>query len=210
MTGKVLAVSCLCVGGCLAQQWEIGGTIGYGIYRDARVNGPGAEATVGIQNRFAAGAVVTESLYDHLSGEIRYMYQDGDPFLSYRGARANVQGQSHSILYDVLIQVRGREEKLRPFVAAGVGGKYYRTTGPSPEVQPAPNVADLVRANQWTVLVSIGGGLSYFVRKHLLLRADFRDYITPFPTKLFIRVNGGTDRGLFQQFTPMLGVSYGF
>jgi hypothetical protein len=43
-----------------------------------------------------------------------------------------------------------------------------------------------------------------------LVRADIRDYITPFPKKLFVESNGATDRGLFQQFTPMFGISYWF
>jgi hypothetical protein len=205
-----LLLGVLLAGACGAQEWEIGGSIGYGIYRDVRVNGAGSEATVGIRNRFAAGAVVTENLYDHFSGEVRYLYQDGDPFLSYRGARANVQGQSHTIVYNVLFQVRQREARLRPFGLVGVGGKFYRTTGPAPEVQPAPNIALLARANEWKVVVTVGGGVSYRFGNHVVLRGDFIDEITPFPKRLFVPVNNSTDRGLFQQFTPMVTVSYGF
>jgi opacity protein-like surface antigen len=208
--GTKFLVVLLWGGVCLAQEWEIGGAIGYGIYRDVRVNAPGAQAEVGIRNRFAAGAVVTENLYDHFSGEVRYTYQDGDPFLSFNGVSANVQGQSHAIAYDVLVHVRSRDERLRPFGLVGVGGKYYRTTGPAPEVQPAPNVAFLNHANEWKVLVSVGGGVTYRVHKHVILRAEFRDDITPFPKRLFVPVTGGTDRGLFQQFTPMVTVAYGF
>jgi hypothetical protein len=208
--GAKLVAGFVFVTACLAQEWEIGGAIGYGAYRDVRVNAPGAEATAGIRNRFVAGAVITEDRYDHLSGEIRYMYHDGDPFLSFNGRQGNVQGQSHSFTYDLLIHARPRSERLRPFLALGAGAKYYRTTGPEPNPQPAPNVASVVRANDWKFLASVGFGATYRLREHVLLRADFRDYITPFPKKLFIPVNGGTDRGLFQQFTPMIGVSYGF
>jgi hypothetical protein len=200
----------LWAGLCLAQQWEIGGAIGYGVYTSARVNGPGAEAQVGIGNRFAAGAVVTENLYDHFSGEVRYTYQDGDPFISFNGRRANIQGQSHTFTYDVLFQARGREARLRPYLAAGVGGKYYRTTGPEPLVQPAPGIALLLPRNEWKPVASLGGGVSYVVARRVVFRADFRDYITPFPSHLFLPVNLATDRGIFHQFTPLFGISYGF
>jgi hypothetical protein len=193
-----------------AQDWEAGGSIGYGWYRQARINGPGAEAQVGIQNRFTAGAVLTEDLYDHLSGEIRYIYQDGDPYLSLAGARANIQGQSHSFLYDVLFHLKNRDQRLRPFLATGVGAKLYRTTGPAPAVQPAPAVASLAGQDQWRLLVSVGGGVSYRFPNHLVVRADFRDYITPFPGRIFAPAGTASARGLMHMFTPMVGVGYWF
>jgi hypothetical protein len=104
-TGNVsskFAAIFVCAGACFAQQWQIGGAIGYGWYRGVRVNGPGEQAAAGIRNRFAAGAVVTEDLYEHFSGELRYMYHDGDPYLSVGGRTANMQGQSHSFTYEVL------------------------------------------------------------------------------------------------------------
>jgi hypothetical protein len=58
--------------------------------------------------------------------------------------------------------------------------------------------------------VSLGAGVTYRLHNHLLVRADIRDYITPFPKKLFVEADGATDRGLFQQFTPMVGISYWF
>lgn len=193
-----------------AQSWEFGGAFGYGAYRDVRVNGPGAQATVGIRNRFAAGAFATENLYDHISGEVRYLYQDGDPFLSFNGARANIQGQSHSFTYELLFHPRPLEQRLRPFVAVGVGAKYYRTTGPEPNPQPAPAEATLVRMNEWRFLVGVGGGVTYRFRNHMFVRGDFRDYITPFPGKLFVPGANATDRGLFQMFTTTVGAGYWF
>lgn len=184
--------------------------IGYGTYRDVRVNGAGAEATAGIRNRFAAGAVFCEDLYERFSGEIRYVYHDGDPFLAAGGKTGNIQGQSHALSYDVLFHARDRDEKLRPYAVLGIGAKYYRTTGPEPSPQPAPAIAELVRVNQWQVLMDWGFGVKYRLHRHLIVRGDFRDYITPFPKKLFVPAGNGTDRGLFQMFSPMFGVSYLF
>jgi opacity protein-like surface antigen len=193
-----------------AQQWEVGGSFGYGWNRNLRVNGPGAEATVGIRDRFVAGAVLTEDLYEHVSGEVRYTYQDGDPFLTFGGRTANVQGQSHSFTYDTLIHLRDRDQRLRPFLTGGIGAKLYRTTGPPPAVQPAPGVAFLGASDQWKVLVSVGAGVTYRFPNHLIVRADFRDYISPAPTKLFVPAAGATVRGLVHQLTPMVGIGVWF
>jgi len=198
-------------GVCFAQpEYEIGGLFGYGLYRDVRVNGAGAEATAGIRNRFVAGAVVCEDLYEHISGEVRYLYHDGDPFLSAGGVRGNIQGQSHTFSYDLLFHVRPRDERFRPYVAAGAGAKYYRTTGPAPEPQPVPQIASLIHTSDWKLAIDLGVGVKYRWRRNVVVRAEFRDYITPFPKKIFVPAANGTDRGLFQQFTPMVGVSYSF
>jgi hypothetical protein len=45
---------------------------------------------------------------------------------------------------------------------------------------------------------------------HFLVRADFRDYLTQFPKRQISPAANGTARGIFQQFTPMAGVSYVF
>jgi hypothetical protein len=193
-----------------AQQYEFGGAIGYGINRDARISSSSGEATVGIRNRFAAGAVFCEDLYNYFSGEIRYVYHDGDPFLSAGGRTGNIQGQSHTFSYDFLFHLRDRDQRLRPYAVMGLGAKYYRTTGPEPSPQPATQIADLVRANHWRLLVDWGLGVKYRWQRQVILRADFRHYITPFPGKLYVPTGNGSARGLFQQFTPMFGISYSF
>lgn len=205
-----LLVAAFCAPWALAQQYEIGATIGYGIYRNGTVEAPAGKATAGFGNRFAAGAVIGEDLYEHLSGELRYLYQDGDPFVSAGGKKDNVQGQSHAVHYDLLFHLRDRDSRLRPFAAIGGGIKYYTTTGPAPAQQPLPDIVTLTTESHLRWLVTAGLGVKYRYGQHLLLRAEFRDYITPFPKKLFVPAPGGTDRGIFHQFTPMLGVSYWF
>jgi hypothetical protein len=205
-----LGVAFFFAGACCAQQYELGGAIGYGVYRDASVISPGGTAAAGIRNRFAAGAVFCENLYEHFSGEVRYLYHDGDPFLSSGSAQGNMQGQSHAFHYDVLFQFRGRAERLRPYVAGGAGAKYYRTTGPAPVPQPLPRIASLVSESVLKPLVTLGGGVKYRLGSSLIVRADFRDYITPFPTSLFMPAGTGTDRGIFHQFTALFGVSCSF
>jgi opacity protein-like surface antigen len=206
---KVLA-GLFFAGACLAQQYELGGAIGYGVYRDVSVISPGGTATAGIRNRFATGVVFCENLFEHVSGEMRYLYQDGDPFISTGTVRGNIQGQSHAFNYDVLFQARGRKARIRPYFAVGVGAKYYVTTGPEPVPQPIPKIAGLVSTNQWRALVTGGGGVKYRLTDNIQLRVDFRDYITAFPTHIIVAAPTGTDHGIFNQFTPLFGVSYVF
>src|SRR5581483_2039638 len=108
--------------------------------------------------------------YDHLSGEIRYLYQDGDPLVSSGSARANIQGQSHAAHYDFVIHLRNRESRLRPYAIAGGGIKYYRTTGPAPVMQPLPAIVTLRNSHEIAALVTLGVGVRYEVVNRVYVR----------------------------------------
>jgi hypothetical protein len=204
------AIVFLAAGAAFGQQYEIGADIGYGVYRDGTIYAPGGDARAGIRNRFAAGAVICEDLFDHVSGEVRYQYQDGHPFLSSGGAKQDIQGQSHTLTYDLLFHVKPPQNKIRPFFAAGGGAKYYEIVGPAPNPQPFPAIATLNAVNEWKFAPSLGGGVKIRLQEHLLIRADFRDYLTAFPKLQIAPAANGTARGIFEQFTPMFGVSYIF
>jgi hypothetical protein len=60
------------------------------------------------------------------------------------------------------------------------------------------------------VLVAGGAGVKFRLTDHILMRVDFRDYATAFPTHLIVPAANGTDKGIFHQFTPLFGVSYVF
>jgi hypothetical protein len=200
----------LAAGVAYGQDYELGGFIGYGVYRNGTVFGAGQTVTAGVYNRFTTGAVIGEDMYEHLSGEIRYIYHDGHPFVSGYGAKTEVQGESHTFTYDLLFHFKEREAKLRPFVAAGAGAKGYIISGPVPVSQPLAGIASITSADQWMAVVGVGGGVKYRLRRHVLVRADFRDYMTKFPRRQLLPAQGNTARGIFQQFTPMLGLSYMF
>lgn len=203
-------VAALCACWAVAQPYEIGGAIGYGVYRNGTIFGPGATAAAGIRNRFAAGAVAGEDLYEHVSGEFRYLYHDGHPFLSSGGVKSDMQGQSHTFTYEILLHLKDRSQRLRPFVAAGLGAKDYVVAGPAPSPQPLPGIGSLETEDQWKLVVGVGGGVKYRLGAHVILRGDFRDYLTAFPRRQIAPAANNTARGIFQQFTPLFGVSYCF
>ena len=207
---KILAALAFSSAACLAQNWEFGGFGGYGMYRSGTIFGPGATVEASVRDRFAAGGVIGEDLYDHFSGEIRYLYQDGHPFLLSNGTRVEIQGQSHTITYDALFHFAKRDRRMRPFLAAGVGAKGYIAAGPPPASEPFAKIATLTTTDEWKMVTSLGGGVKFRLSEHVLVRADFRDYLTTFPRRQILPTGNNTARGIFEQFTPMLGVSYKF
>lgn len=195
-----------------AQEWELGGGAGYGFYRKASVIAPAGTVDAGIRSRFALTGWVTQHKYDYISGEIRYVYQDGDPFIQSAGGKTNVQGQSHALHYDVLFHLRHSEtpRRIRPYFAAGLGIKRYVVTGPANPAAPFTDIAQLNSTGENKLLLSLGGGIAIRAARHVLIRVDFRDYITTFPKRIISPVPLATARGLYNQFTPMVGISYGF
>jgi hypothetical protein len=208
-TRTLLVLICTTV--CFAQeQWEAGAFAGYGWYRNGTVVAPAGNAQAGFRNRFTVGAVFCENLYEHVSGEVRYVFHDGDPFLAAGGIKENIQGQSHTFVYDFLVHVRDREQKVRPYAAAGMGAKLFRVSGPPLETQPLSNIAILTTRDDVRWVVSLGGGVKVRAAPHIIVRFDFRDYINPFPSTLILPASFATGRGIFHQFTPMVGVDYSF
>jgi len=192
---------------CLAQNWELGGGVGYGWYQNASIISPAGVATAGIGNRVVATGVVTENLYQHFSGEIRYVYHGGPTLLTSGGAGTGVSAQSHSLTYDVLAHLNPREAWIRPYVAAGIGAKFYDTVGRIPLLQPIPRIGVVTSNSQWVALFDFGGGVKFRVADHVILRADLRDYITSLPDRLFIPAVEGRRSGVLHQITPMIGLS---
>jgi len=134
-----------------------------------------------------------------------YLYHDGDPFLSTSAAKGSIQGQSHAFHYDVLFTRGAGSPRVRPYIAVGVGAKYYATTGPAPVPQPMPKIAGLAGTNQFRALFTGGAGVKYRLTDHILVRADVRDYVTAFPDA-FDRAGGQRhDTASFTSSRPCLG-----
>jgi len=195
-------------GVAFGQQYEIGATIGYGFYRDGTIYSAAGTARAGILNRFAAGIVLGDEFSDYVSAEFDYLYHDGHPFLQAPGVRADIQGNSDALTYALLFHFKKRGHRWRPFVAGGAGAKEYVIAGPAPFPQPIPQVASLTTNDVWKTVFSAGGGVTLRVIPHMLVRAELRDYLTTFPRQEIVPAPHNTARGIFEQFTPLFGVSY--
>jgi len=193
-----------------AQQYEVGALVGYGWYRDGSIYSSSQTIQAGIRNRFAAGIVIGDDFSPYVSLEYRYLFHDGHPFLQGAGVKSDIQGQSHTLTAEALFHFKTREHRVRPFLAGGAGGKDYVIAGPEPFPQPIPAIATLTANDVWKVVFSAGAGVKMRLLPHMLLRAEFRDYLTTFPRQQIVPAPHNTARGIFQQFTPLLGVSYTF
>ena len=193
----------------MAQNWEFGAAAGYGVYHDATISTGAGSAQAGMENDIAASAVVCEDRFDHFSGEMRYLYQSGHPFLSQSGTKAEMNGESHAFVYDGLFHFRKRESSWRPYVALGIGIKGY-IGGPTPAAQPLSKEAGLTATDQWLVVGSAGAGIKFKLQRHVVLRFDVRDYISPVPKKQIHPAPGASVSAVLQQITPMAGISYMF
>ena len=56
-------------------------------------------------------------------------------------------------------------------------------------------------------MLSVGGGVKFRIAKHALVRFDFRDYMTPFPTRVILPAGGASVSGWPHDLTPMVGIS---
>jgi opacity protein-like surface antigen len=204
------AVGILFAAAAWGQTYDIGADIGYGFYRNGSIYSSAGTAEAGIRNRFAAGIVLGDEFSKYVSAEFQYLYHDGHPFLQAPGVKVDIQGQSHALTCNLLFHFKTREHRWRPFVEGGAGGKEYVIAGPEPFPQPIPQIASLTTNDVWKVVFSVGGGVKLGVLPHMLLRAEFRDYLTTFPRQQIVPAPHNTARGIAEQFTPLLGVSYIF
>ena len=193
----------------VAQDYEIGLGIGFGFYRDLTISSAGGTAQAGFGPRFALSAAAGHNWGQHFSTEARYTYQDGDLELKSTGREANLDGDAHSLLGELLFYGAGRKSRIRPFAGAGFGVKIYRGTG-SAGPQPLQNFATLQPATQARALVTFGGGVKYALSDRWLLRLDLRDYATPFPTGVIAPTTSSRLSGWLHDFVPVLGISRTF
>lgn len=193
-----------------AQNWEVGALAGGGFsINHPKINSPFGSAEAGIANGPVFGAFLTQNLYKHVSGEIRYVYQRGDLELSSGSRQATFRGDSHTIHYDWLLHAAGREAKVRPFLAAGAGFKLYRGTGAETMHQALEEVALLTRTREWKPLVSVGAGVAISLSRWARLRLEVRDYLTPFPRRVIAPIAGNAP-GWLHDLTPTVSLSIRF
>ena len=162
----------------MTQNWEMGGGVGYGAYRNSSITGSAGTAEAGIRNRYAVSGIVGEDPFEHVSGEVRYIYHPGDTFLKAGSSQGGVQALSHTMTYDILLHLKTRHSRIRPYAAAGAGAKFYDTTGALPKPQPAPGIAGLTTQSQWEPAFDFGAGVKFRVMNHVVVRGDVRDYIS--------------------------------
>jgi len=195
----------------LAQQWEVGGLAGAGFLNGLPVTTPGGStATAGFQTGGVFGGFFGQNLYKHMSGELHYNFLQSDQKLTSGGTEVTFAGQSHVVHYDFILHTASRHAKVQAFVAAGGGMRIFRGTGKEAAYQPLNQFAILSKTQVIKPMASVGGGIKFALTRRVLLRTEFRDYITAFPSELIAPAPGAKITGILHDFVPMVGLSFTF
>lgn len=206
----VFALLTVVAGVALAQKGEIGGGAGGSIYVNRTVTGPAGSASVGHSPNFAAGGWIGHNSANYVGGEIRYLFEKNALKVSSGGTKVTFSGQSHAVHYDVLLYGAPKGARVRPYAVVGGGIKGYRGTGKEQALQPLVQFAALTRTHEWKGLVTFGGGVKVQTRERMVVRVEFRDYLTPFPKEVIAPTGGSRVSGWLHNFVPLVGVSYSF
>jgi len=190
-----------------AQKWEFGAGIGGSIYPSNSVTNGSASADVKTETNIAAGIWLANNISDHWGGELRLDYSRGDLQLSSGGTTATFGSESYAMHYDFQYHFTNAAAKIRPYVAAGAGIKYYRGIGTEVLLQPLSQFALLTKTTQLEPLISVGGGIKVKMTEHVGLRLEVHDYLTPFPKQVVTPNTGSKISGWMQDFVPMVGLS---
>ena len=191
-----------------AQQWEFGGMGGGGFLSNVSASGASSSANAGFAPGAAFGVFAGNNLYRNLSGEIRYEYMQSDLRLSSGGQSAQFTGAAHAVHYDLIYHTVRQESNVQFFAALGGGMKLFRGTGTEEAYQPLSQFGYFTKTQAIKPMVSVGGGFTYRLSRRVYLRAELRDFITPFPTQVLTPAPGVKYGSVLQDFVPMVGLSY--
>ena len=132
----------------LAQRYEGGAHGGGSYYFSKSVTAGGASADAGFKFGYAAGASIGHNMYERIGGELRYTYLRNALRVASDGTEVTFGAESHAIHYDLLFHTAPRASRVRPYVAAGAGVKYYRGTGAEVVYRPLQQFAIPTRTHQ--------------------------------------------------------------
>lgn len=193
---------------CFAQQWEFGGGGGASFLPGVPVSGAIGSATAGFQAGVYAGAFAGQNLYNHLSGEIHYAFQQSNLKLQSGGSEATFSGVAHVLHYDLVYHTNKKDSRTQYYVSGGAGLKIFRGTGAEQAYQPLSQFGYFTKTQALKPMATFAVGVRYALRPRVYLRTEFRDYITAFPTDLITPAPGTKYGLLLNDFVPMITLSY--
>lgn len=188
-------------------RYEFGGGVVGSFYDKKTFTSTSGSADGGFAPGYGASVWVGNQMYPKISGEMRYDYLRNDMTLEGSGGKATFGGDSHAVHYDLHFHFRDTSSKIRPFIMVGGGVKVFRGIGEERAYQPLSQIAVLTQTSQITGLVTFGFGVKMKLSNRALLRLEFRDNMSQFPTKLIApnRSTGGD--GWTNNFAPTVGLS---
>lgn len=160
---------------------------------------------------YGGGFVIGQTINERWGGELRYIYSRNDLELEANSVKAELNHQSHAVHYDLLYYFSDSEARVRPYLAGGIGVKYYQGIGTEDPFQPGMDLALLTKSTQTMLMGDVGLGVKFRIGSNGVLRIEIRDYITGVPENVITASPGASIEGdLLHQFAPMLGYSWTF
>jgi hypothetical protein len=191
-----------------AEDWQFGATGGFSLLDTVSASGTPGTATAGFAPGFVAGAFLGQTLHRNFSGEIHYEYMQSNLKLSSAGQKAQFSGYSNAIHYDVAYHTGGSESPVQFFVLLGGGIKEFAGTGAEEAYQPLSQFGYFTKTNQIKAMGTGAAGVTFALNSHLTLRAEVRDFVTPFPTGVLTPAPGVKFGSLLNDVVPMISLVY--
>jgi outer membrane protein W len=193
-----------------AQKWEFGGGAGESFYPANTVTNGAATASVDVATNIAGSLWLANSIGEHWGGEVRLDYSRGNLQLSSGGTQVAFGSEAYAMHYDFQYHFTRVSSRVRPYLAAGAGVKYYRGIGTEVAFQPLSQFALLTKTTELKPVLSVGGGLKFRITDHFGLRVEVHDFMTTIPENIIVPNAGSKISGWMQNIVPMAGISYLF
>lgn len=177
-------------GAAFGQGREFGVIGGWGYSPSLTLTGPTGTAQTGFRDGGAVGVYIGDTPYKYLGGEIRYLYRSSTMKLSSGGTTAEFDAHTQIVHMDLLGNLTPSDARIRPFVAAGAGVKLIEGTGTESSFQPLHDLAALTKTRQVLPMGDVGGGVKVSLRRHVRIRFEVRDYLSPRPDKVIAAAPG--------------------
>lgn len=191
-------------------KWYLGATAGYGYAPAATARHGNEQADTGFRPGAVLGVVGGQDLYEHLSGEFRYLFRFSELKVAQAGTEVRFAGRAHLFHYDLLVLARRRADAVRPYVAVGGGVKLYQGTGEEAAWQPLSRFAILTRTRQVVGMASLGGGVRIRIGERSWIRWELRDCLTPFPKTVIAPGRGARIQGWVHDLIPTASIGVSF
>src|SRR5690349_19901586 len=109
MMKTMMFLSALSASAALAQTYEVGATGGYGFSNDLTAKGTSGSATTGLRRGVTLVVSGAQDMYEHWSGEARYLYHDSDFKLSSGGTSVDFGAHEHIAEGAFMFHFKARE-----------------------------------------------------------------------------------------------------
>ena len=180
-------------------------------YNSLTATNPARTGDAGPSLGFGGGFLIGQTINERWGGEFRYIYSRNDLELEAGSDKADLGHQTHAVHYDLLYYFADSDARVRPYVAGGIGVKYYQGVGNEDPFQPGMDLALLTKDTQAMFMGDLGIGVKFRVGSNGVFRIEFRDYITGVPENVITAAPGASiDGNLLHQFAPMVGYTWTF